>query len=273
MLHLSAILQHTIDTARSTGALLREGFALARAGQLDVQLKGRFDPLTEYDQRAEAMITLALRAAYPDFGIIGEEGAATRPDARFVWHIDPIDGTHNFSHGVPWFSTSIGLVDNGHPIVGVVFDPVNDRLFAAAQGLGATRNRAPIRVSRTRTLDRALLGTGFPTDRSPERDNNFRHFLDAMRVCQDVRRMGSAALDLCMTACGEFDAFWQPQLHSYDIAAGIVIVREAGGCVTDFAGGESMLTGGDIVASNAILHPALMDIIARDARLDADFAP
>jgi myo-inositol-1(or 4)-monophosphatase len=257
----AAILRQTIEIAESAGALLREGFALARDGNLRVEFKGRFDPLTEYDQRAEAHIASALRKAYPDFGIVGEEGAASQQDARYVWHIDPIDGTHNFSHGLPWFSASIGLIDDGRPALGVVYDPVNMRLFAAAQGHGATLNAQPIRVSQTRELARALLGTGFPTDRTPERDNNFNHFLDAMQVCQDVRRMGSAALDLCMVACGEFDAFWQPQLHSYDIAAGIVIVREAGGAVSDFSGRDTMLSSGAILASNGQLHDSMLGLI------------
>jgi myo-inositol-1(or 4)-monophosphatase len=260
-LNFAAILRHVVDIAEAAGPLLREGFARARDGQLRVEFKGRFDPLTEYDQRAEVQIATALRQAYPDFGIVGEEGAATLHDARCVWHIDPIDGTHNFSHGLPWFSTSIGLVNAGRPVLGVVYDPINARLFAAAHGVGATLNARPIRVSQTRELSRALLGTGFPTDRTPDRDNNFQHFLDAMQVCQDVRRMGSAALDLCMVACGEFDAFWQPQLHSYDIAAGIVIAREAGGGVSDFAGGETMLSSGAIIASNGLLHQALLSLI------------
>jgi myo-inositol-1(or 4)-monophosphatase len=258
-------LKHTLacatEIAYGVGDLLRTGFALAQQHKLPVQLKARFDPLTEYDQRAEVYIANALRERFPTHGIIGEEGASQDGQAQAVWHIDPIDGTHNFSHGVPWFCTSLGLVENGVPVAGVVFDPINMRLFAAARGLGATLNGEPIHVSVIDTLERSLLGTGFPTDRSNKRDNNFQHFLDAMQHCQDVRRLGAAALDLCAVACGWLEGYWQPQLHAYDIAAGIVIVREAGGVVTDFAGGDTMLHSGDVIASNGVLHAPMCEVI------------
>jgi myo-inositol-1(or 4)-monophosphatase len=260
-LNLQATLARTVEIAYSVGDLLREGFALAQAQKLAVQLKSRFDPLTEYDQRAEAFIASELRRSFPTHGIIGEEGVNELAGARFEWHIDPIDGTHNFSHGVPWFCTSIGLVEAGVPLLGAVFDPINNRMFAAAQGHGATLNGGAIRVSPVAKLERSLLGTGFPTDRSDAHDNNFGHFLAFMQHCQDARRLGAAALDLCAVGSGWLDGYWQPQLHSYDVAAGIVIVREAGGIVTDFDGSDGMLRSGNVLASNGALHADMRRVL------------
>jgi myo-inositol-1(or 4)-monophosphatase len=258
---LTEPLQFAIEITRAAGVITREGFALAQQRALDVTFKARFDPLTEYDQRSEAYLTQALRARFPEHAIIGEEGANERAGARCVWHLDPIDGTTNFSHGHPWYCVSTGLTIDGIPAVGVVYDPVNERLFAAATGLGATLNGVPIRVSETSTLEGSLLTTGFPYDRTPTRDNNLAHFLDFIQVSQDVRRPGAAALDFCVVAAGWLDGYWQPQLKSYDIVAGIVIVREAGGVVTDFSGGDAMLDTLEVVASNGRVHAAMLDVL------------
>ncbi len=260
-------LEQTIDIARGARDLLREGFARAQAGTLAVQFKGRFDPLTEYDQRCEAYVVAELRKRFPGHAIVGEEGGDYQQriasPMRAEWHIDPIDGTHNFSHGVPWFCISIGLVENGVPALGVVFDPVNDRLYAARNGGGAILNGSPIRVSDTPDLEHSLVGTGFPTDRDPAHDNNLDRFLRAMQSCQDVRRFGAAALDLCLVASGQLDGYWQPHLKTYDVAAGVVIVREAGGRVTDFEGGADFLASGRLTASNNHVHDALLAAIQR----------
>jgi myo-inositol-1(or 4)-monophosphatase len=264
-MNTAAILQDIIEIARGVGPLLREGYTVSQRRELAVQFKGRFDPLTEYDQKAEAHIVGELRRRYAGWAIVGEEGGAYQTESDGpCWHIDPIDGTHNFSHAVPWFCTSIGLVVDGEARAGVVYDPINERLFAAGAGLGATLNGAPIHVTRIDDLGASLLGTGFPTDRSTEPDNNFRHFLNFMQHTQDVRRMGAAALDLCMVACGWLEGFWQPRLKTYDIAAGVVIVQEAGGRVADLRGGNDMFTRGEVCASNGHVHEAMLGILNCD---------
>ncbi|MCX6018157.1 MAG: inositol monophosphatase family protein [Chloroflexi bacterium] len=263
-MNTAAILQDIIDIARGVGPLLREGYAISNRRELAVQFKGRFDPLTEYDQRAEAHIVHELRSRYPGWAIVGEEGGAYQAESDGpCWHIDPIDGTHNFSHAVPWFCTSIGLVVDGAAHVGVVYDPINERLFAAGAGLGATLNGARIHVSKIDDLGMSLLGTGFPTNRSSEQDNNFQHFLNFMQHTQDVRRLGAAALDLCLVACGWLEGFWQPQLKTYDIAAGVIIVQEAGGRVTDLRGGDDMFAAGAVCASNGRVHDAMLTTLKR----------
>lgn len=263
-MNTAAILNNIIEIAHGVGPLLREGYAVSQRRELTVQFKGRFDPLTEYDQRAEAHIVRELRRIYPGWAIVGEEGGAYQ-DANDgpCWHIDPIDGTHNFSHAVPWFCTSIGLVVNGEARVGVVYDPINERMFAAGAGLGATLNGTSIHVSQIGDLGTALLGTGFPTDRTSEATNNFRHFLNFMKHTQDVRRMGAAALDLCIVACGWLEGFWQPQLKTYDIAAGVIIVREAGGRVTDLSGGGEMFSRGEVCASNGFVHETMLEVLGQ----------
>ncbi len=281
------ILNQAGEIARSAGAILLEGYALFGSGAGEVTYKqADVDPVTEYDQRSEAFIVNALRAAYPLHHIVGEEGgnyevggaesgmanAFPAPHSAFPvyeWQIDPLDGTVNFAHGFPLFSVSIGLLMNGVPALGVVYDPVRDELFAGAAGCGATLNGNPIRVSRTPVLSRALLTTGFPYDRRSSPANNFEMFIRFQRQSQEVRRLGSAALDLCYVACGQLDGYWEMKIKPHDITAGIAILKEAGGMVTDYAAGSEMLSRNEIVASNGLIQQEMLAVLqSQSLKLD-----
>ncbi len=275
---LGDLLDTAIALARGAGAILLDGLRQIRAGNGGaVRFKsGPGDVVTEYDQRSEDFIVAELRRRYPAHAIVGEEGGAyaaggpaaapayapASAPARYEWQIDPLDGTTNFSHGFALFSVSIGLLIDGVPAVGVVYSPATNDLYAAARGLGATWNGRPIRVSSVDALERALLITGFPYDYARSPHNNLRAFDAFNRRSQAVRRIGSAALDLCLVASGQMDGYWETKIKPHDIAAGIAIVREAGGVVTDSAGRDAMLTTGDIVASNGLIQPAMLDVLS-----------
>lgn len=266
---LGELLDTAIMLARGAGAILLDGLTEIRAGNHGaVRFKsGPGDVVTEYDQRSEDFIVSELRRRYPGHEIVGEEGGvyAAQPQAdlpeRYEWQIDPLDGTTNFSHGFALFSVSIGLLIDGIPSVGVVYSPATDDLYAAGRGLGATWNGRPIHVSRVDSLQQALLITGFPYDYAHSPQNNLRAFDAFNRRSQAVRRIGSAALDLCLVASGQMDGYWETKIKPHDIAAGITIVREAGGVVTDSAGGDGMLALGEIVASNGLIQPAMLDVL------------
>ncbi|MCS7056716.1 MAG: inositol monophosphatase [Thermoflexales bacterium] len=270
---LSAILAQAVPIAREAGSILREGLRRIETQRGDVAVRyksGDTDPVTEFDHRSEAFIVEALQRAFPGHRIVGEEGGAyySRPDSAqassdspLEWRVDPLDGTVNFAHGFPVFAVSLGLLIDGAPALGIVYDPTRDEMYAAAAGLGATLNGRPIRVSHTEQLTYALLNTGFPYDRRESKENNFDYFLAFQRAAQEVRRVGSAALDLCWVACGRMDGYWELKIQPHDIAAGIVIVREAGGVVTDFEGGHAMFAREEIVASNGLIHSAMLNVI------------
>jgi len=244
------------------GALLRARWRQAKT----VEYKGAVDLVTETDRDAEALVVGQLQQAFPTHLIVAEQASAgsapRRPPAdRYVWYLDPLDGTTNFAHAYPQFCVSLALWRGTEPLFGVVYDPVRDETFAASRGVGATLNGAPIRVSAAEALERALLSTGFPYDRR-ERVAFYLGFVgDFMTRAQDIRRGGSAALDLCYVACGRFDAFWEWKLHPWDTAAAALIVREAGGTVSDFRGSAFDLYGEQTLASNSRLHAAMVAIL------------
>lgn len=224
-----------------------------------------FDIVTEADKAAEKVIVEALHAAFPDHHIVGEEGGgmgAPAETAAYFWYIDPIDGTVNFANGIPFFSVSIALADrNLNPLVGVVLNPVSRELFSVAAGQGATRNGEPITVSKADSLANAIVCSGFPYDATTQTRTNIEPFLAFLPITRGVRRIGSAALELSYVACGRLDGFWETQLNPWDCMAGILMVREAGGKVTDYAGREEQLTGAQLVASNGLLHDAMLRVI------------
>jgi myo-inositol-1(or 4)-monophosphatase len=264
---LREILDSATDIARGAGAILCEGLA-ATAGGLAVRFKASdIDPVTEYDLRSEAHIVHELRRRFPGHRIVGEEGGAYRSDAEKIggpvhtWYIDPLDGTVNFAHGFPMFCISMGLWIESLPSVGVIYNPATDEMYAAARGLGATRNGQPIRVSSTDTLKRALVITGFSYDTHTS-DSNMGNFLGFQRTAQATRRIGSAALNLCYTAAGQMDGHWEMKILPHDVAAGILLVREAGGAVTDFDGGDDILGSGRIVSSNGLIHREMLEVLA-----------
>jgi myo-inositol-1(or 4)-monophosphatase len=267
---LDAILSQAIAVARGAGEILREGVAhIRRREHVAINYKtNEFDPVTEYDHRSEAFIVEGLQRTFPTHRIVGEEGGEyRRPNDEgqasntFEWQIDPLDGTVNFAHGFPIFSVSLGLLVNGEPALGVVYNPMSEEMYAAIRGRGATLNGESIRVSPVPTLSRSLLNTGFPYDLRTSEQNNLQHFIAFQRRSQEVRRVGSAALDLCWVACGRMEGYWEAKIKPHDIAAGIVIVREAGGMVTDYDGGDGMLACGQCVASNGLIHVEMLDVL------------
>jgi myo-inositol-1(or 4)-monophosphatase len=248
--------------AREAGVLLRGYFE----GENRQSTKSTaFDIVTEGDEAAEALIVDALQRIYPDHHIVGEEGGgcgAPIEEAAYRWYIDPVDGTTNFANRIPFYSISIALTDHeDNPLVGVVYDPSADELFAAAEGMGAECNHRRIEVSAARTLGEAVLCTGFPYDKGTNPENNLRHWNAFVPQVRGIRRFGSAALDLCWVGCGRLDGFWELKLNPWDCLAGMLIVREAGGQVTAFDNGPVDLTTGRIVASNGPLHPQMLAVL------------
>jgi len=225
----------------------------------DIQEKGRSgDLVTEADKASEAAILAVLERHVPEHGILTEEsGELGDINSPYLWAIDPLDGTTNFAHQYPFFSASIGLLIHGIPQVGVIYDPFHDELFQAAKGLGATCNNRLISVSKTDSLNKSLLVTGFAYDRRETADNNYAEFAYLTHLTQGVRRSGAASIDLAHTACGRLDGYWERGLSPWDMAAGIVLVEEAGGKVTAYDTSPFQISSGRILATNGYLHEPL----------------
>ena len=248
-----------IRAARRAGNVMLR--ALDRIDTLRVEEKGRHDYVSEVDRRAEREIIQTIRRAYPDHAVLGEEGGEHgHNDVR--WIIDPLDGTTNFLHGIPHFAISIAVEIKGRITHGVVYDPVKNELFTASLGSGAALNERRIRVSGRPSLDGALLGTGIPF----RDDQNLDVYLETLRALvrntAGVRRPGAAALDFAYVACGRFDAFWEFGLHYWDLAAGALLVQEAGGIISDFRGGSGYPKSGNVLCANPKLHDRMRRILA-----------
>lgn len=245
----------------ATVAALAAGTVLqGYLGKLDAIVeKGRpGDLVTAADKASEAAILDVLRRHFPTHSILAEEsGKLGNTESEYLWTIDPLDGTTNYAHEYPFFAASIGLLIAGVPQVGVIFDPFHDELFRAAKGLGATRNRRSIQVSETAELSKSLLVTGFAYDRRETADNNYAEFCHLTHLTQGVRRSGSAALDLAHVACGRLDGYWERGIAPWDIAAGVVLLEEAGGKVTAYDGSPLIIESGRILATNGHIHPSL----------------
>jgi myo-inositol-1(or 4)-monophosphatase len=252
------MLNTAVRAARRAGNLIMRH--LDRIETLTIEAKGRSDFVSEVDRMAEAEIIGILRTAYPSHGILAEE-TGQQPGDDYLWIIDPLDGTTNFLHGYPQFGVSIGLQHKGRLEQAVVFDPYKNELFTASRGGGAQLNDRRIRVSRTTELDASLLATGFPF-RSHEHLETWINTLRTLLLrASDVRRAGSASLDLAYVACGRFDAFWEFGLKPWDMAAGALLVQEAGGIVSDLAGEQDYLRGGHILAGNPRIHETVLAAI------------
>ena len=229
---------------------------------LQVSKKGPADFVTTADKKAEEVLVAGLTKARPRFGFLLEEGGKIEgADTSNRWIIDPLDGTTNFLHGIPHFSISIALERDGEPVAGVIYEPITDQMFWAEKGQGAYLNGRRIRVSARRRLEESLFATGIPFAGKQDLDRFLSQFKAVMAVSAGVRRFGSAALDLAYVAAGRYEGFWEFGLHPWDIAAGIVLVREAGGFVTDIGGG-GMMESGEILAANDSLHGPLLKILA-----------
>jgi myo-inositol-1(or 4)-monophosphatase len=252
------MLDFAIHVAQDAGRLLRD-----RVGTtIDIGHKGAINIVTDVDLASERLIREAIASHYPRHQVLGEEGGLADSSSDYRWVVDPLDGTTNFAHGLPMFAVSIALEYRGETIVGVVYDPMRDELFAAEKGAGATLNRRSIHVSNTAELTRSLLSTGFPYDIRTSSLNNLDHWKNFAMSAQALRRIGSAALDLCYVACGRFDGFWELNLGAWDSAAGALIVAEAGGLVTDFSGGLFSNYEPQTLASNGLIHSQMMDVLA-----------
>jgi myo-inositol-1(or 4)-monophosphatase len=240
------------EIAREAGVLLMEYFRQ----RVKVEYKGEADLVTIADRKSEALIRERIRQQWPAHDVLGEEGGLQDLGSDYRWFVDPLDGTTNFAHGFPVFCVSLGLEFKGERIAGVVFDPTRDELFSAEQGSGAYLNGQRIHVSKVPNLAECLVATGFPSHKRHKSPNIFFYHQITLRT-HGVRRAGSAALDLCCVACGRFDGFWEFNLNPWDTAAGVLIVQEAGGQVTNFSGGPFELNSRETLASNGLVHEAL----------------
>lgn len=270
-----APLPHAAELAIAQRAAVIAGRLIATAWDqaATVEFKGEVDLVTDTDRAAEAAIVPLLAQQFPADAIIAEEGGGREGGPR-AWHVDPLDGTTNFSHGFPHFAVSIALVDADGPLVGVIHEPLRRWTFSATRGGGAWLDGRPLAVSRTATLDRALTATGFPYDRRTARDNNIHRADAVLRSAQGLRRAGAAALDLAFVAAGWLDAFWEDRLSTWDLAAGVLLVTEAGGTVTARDGRALVLTSGDVLATNGHVHAeAAACLRAADARFNAGETP
>jgi myo-inositol-1(or 4)-monophosphatase len=231
-----------------------------------VEFKGEINPVSEVDKLCEMAISQIILDAFPDHDLLTEESAFRGKGSRFKWVIDPIDGTTNYIRGFPFFCVSIALEIEGEIRLGVVYDPLFDELFQAETGKGAFLNGNRISVSRMKNLDLSFLTTGFPYDVREHADFYLRFFRQFMVRSIAIRRPGSAALDLCYVAAGRFDGYWELKIHSWDVAAGCLMITEAGGKVTDFRGGNYSIYDGDIVASNGWIHEEMLRVIQEVAQ-------
>ncbi|MFH0779132.1 MAG: inositol monophosphatase family protein [Candidatus Eisenbacteria bacterium] len=246
-----------VAAARLAGRILKS----RASSRKKITYKGKVNLVTEVDRLSEAAIVGYLRKKFPDHSFLAEEGSGDTSLSEFAWIVDPLDGTTNYAHGYPAYSVSIGLYHEGEVRLGVVYNPNLDELFTSVRGRGARLNGKRIRVSTTRSLSRSLLATGFPYDIRESKNNNIAHFSNFAVRAQAVRRAGSAALDLCYVACGRFDGFWELKLRPWDVAAGSLMVTEAGGKVSDFRGSTADIFGKEMLASNGRIHREMVETL------------
>lgn len=254
---MSDILKIVEGITRQAAAVLLEGYGKVH----HVQQKGVIDLVTEFDRRSEDVILSFIQKEFPDHAILAEESGSNQTISEYQWVIDPLDGTTNFAHGIPVFSVTIALLRNNSPIVGVAYDPIRDEMFSAEARQGATLNNDPIHVSSETNLGRAVMSTGFPYDLRTNPRNNFAQFIQFQSRTQAVRHLGSAALDCAWTAMGRLDGYWEFGVKPWDVGAGALIVREAGGCVTSVDGNEDFLSGDSILVSNGLLHEPMLRVL------------
>ena len=245
------------DAALKAGKMLRENFDEAR----EVSFKGEINLVTHFDSLSQSLIHKHISSRLPEHDFLAEEGLSREEGAEYRWLIDPLDGTTNFAHKFPVFCISIALERNREINLGVVYDPLRNEMFWAETGQGSFLNGKKIRVSSIDDLDKSLIATGFPYDIRESEVNNIDHFNNfAIRV-QAIRRCGSAALDLCYVACGRFDGFWELKLNLWDVAAGVLIVKEAGGRISDFQDEKHSIYGSETLATNGLIHQQMVDIL------------
>jgi myo-inositol-1(or 4)-monophosphatase len=261
---MNPFLEVAIEAAREAGGILMKEFARP----VSISYKGEVDIVTQADRRSEQAIVTRLRMHFPQHAIVAEEGGGTENESPFRWHVDPLDGTTNFAHGYPCFAVSIGLEEAGELITGVIYQPVSEELFTATKGDGAYLNQKKIHVSAIEKLATSLLATGFPSIKRAQ-NPNIHYYWDFTLRSHGIRRDGSAALDLASVACGRFEGFWEFGLHSWDTAAGVLLVHEAGGIVTRFDGQPYHLGDRELLASNGLVHSEMKQVAADIAERSA----
>lgn len=229
-----------------------------------IEHKGSIDLVTDADKAAEEYIVAQIKKHFPSHSIRAEEGSNVEESDEFIWFIDPIDGTTNFAHGFPYFATSLGLIKGNEAVLGVVYNPMTKEMFAAEKGRGAFLNDKRIKVSHEKKLQRSLLATGFAYDVATARRDNLKEYEETVKTTQGVRVLGAAALDLCQVAAGRIEAFWELDLQPWDIAAGSVIVTEAGGKVASCSDGQFNPQGHEVLATNGLIHDELLEILLRN---------
>ena len=260
----NALLNIMVNAAIRAGKSLTRSFG--EIEKLQVSLKGPADYVSEADRRSEAMIFEDLQKARPDYGFLLEEGGVVEgTDNSNKWIVDPLDGTTNFLHGIPHFCISIGLERDRDIYAGVIYDPINDQMFWAEQGKGAFLNERRIRVSSRKNPTDCLFATGMPFSDREGHKEFLKQIENVMAVSSGVRRSGSAALDMAYVAAGRYDGFWEKGIKPWDIAAGIVLIREAGGLITDFQGQKNMLEKGEVITANIELHRSFKKLIDKPA--------
>ncbi|MEW5806898.1 MAG: inositol monophosphatase family protein [Acidobacteriota bacterium] len=261
------LLRIAIEAAKRGGDVLMKYWE--NGERLDVDEKGKNDYVTQVDREAEKEIVSFIHSSVPDHDVVAEEFSRKKSGSRYVWLIDPLDGTTNYIHRFPVFCVSVSLLIDGEISVAAVFDPIRNDIFQAVKDKGAHLNQKKLTVSHPGSFGRAVLATGFPFREQHRLENYLKTFEHFVRTTSGIRRAGSAAIDLCYTAAGIFDGFWEMGLSSWDIAAGALLVREAGGIVTDFHEGNRFLETGDVVAASPFIHAELMKVI-REAYPDSD---
>lgn len=257
---LNNLLENVIKIARLGGAIIKNDYRK----NIRIDFKGTGDLVTETDLKTEAAVTDEIKRLYPDHSIVCEEKTGDKQaEGDVVWYIDPVDGTTNFAHSFPFFSVSIGVEKAGEMVAACVYNPVQEELFYAHRGSGAYLNGEKINISSTEELETSLLVTGFAYNFRTTQgiESNFTHFVDFSHKAQAIRRTGSASLDLCYVACGRFDGFWELNLHSWDVAAGYLIVEEAGGRVTGFSGEKFSISSKKILATNTLIHKEMIQVL------------
>lgn len=245
--------------AVKAGKILKENIYKKRR----ISYKGRINLVTEMDTLSENLIVEEILKKYPDHSILAEESHNIESKSSYRWLIDPLDGTTNYANGIPFFCVSIALEEEGEIKFGIIYNPMLEELFTAKKGEGAYLNNKRIYVSKTKNLKDSVLATGFPYDIAESVDNNLDHFANFSLACRAIRRPGSAGIDLAYTACGRFDGFWELKLSPWDMAAGYLLVKEAGGKITDLRGGKFSIYKREIVASNGIIHSQMLKILER----------
>jgi myo-inositol-1(or 4)-monophosphatase len=255
-------LDKAVEAARIAGRFQQYRFT----SLLDVTLKGDKNLVTEVDRESERLIVGHLLGSFPDHNIVAEEGEYPPGDAPFRWIIDPLDGTTNYAHGFPWFCVSIGLESAEELVAAVIFNPLQNELFTATKGGGAFLNGHRLYVSTHSPLQNTLLGTGFPYDCASDPANNFDNFIAFQKAARGIRRAGAAALDLAYVAAGRLDGFWELKLKPWDVAAGVLLVREAGGTVTTFDGTDYDVFNHRILASNGLIHKEMVAMLTKSGQ-------